>query len=432
MSNGFIVGIMTILFLSLGYMGIPVVFSLTASVLIATLLTDVSLPSMVGQLFNGINSETLLAVPFFLLAGEMMTSARITDRLIAFVRTLVGHFRSGLAQVVSVGSMFFGGISGSSTADIAAISTVIMPQMKKEGYDPAFSAALIAAASTIANMVPPSILAIVYGAVGNTSIGGLFLGGIVPGVMVCIGLMIYSYFFGPVGLKQKRSTFGEMAIAAREAGLTLIIPFIIIGGILSGFFTPTEAGMIAVIYILFIVIPLKQRTHIRKIPIDFMKAAVLYSLPLMAVASASCFGWLLAYLGGPEVVSGWMISIAGNNPIEIEFAVVILFVILGDFLDGVPAIIIFMPILLELQKLGGIHSLQLGVLVIVTVAFGLITPPCGLSLLLASSFAGVSFGSALKKALPLYLVFFVTISLIIFFPQLVLWLPKLVMPNALM
>jgi len=295
-------------------------------------------------MFNGINSLEFLAIPFFLLAGDMMTAANITERLIRLAQVFVGHFRSGLAHVVSLSSMLFAGISGSMTADVAAISTVVMPYMKREGYDPAFSAALVASASTIAAMVPPSIMAIVYGAVGNVSIAGLFLGGATPGLMVGVGLMIYSYLFGPPGIKKPRATLGEMAVAGRAALLPLMIPIIIIGGVVTGTVTPAEAGMIAVVYILVVLLPLMNRGHIRHLPRDFMEAAVLYSLPMSAVAAASAVGWLLAYLGGPDIVRGWIEAVAGDNRIAIMYLMVVVLTIAGDFLDGVPAIAIFMPI----------------------------------------------------------------------------------------
>ncbi|NWG76503.1 MAG: TRAP transporter large permease subunit, partial [Rubrivivax sp.] len=172
---------MAFLFLGLGYLGVPVPFAIMSGVFVATMLTPISMHSMVGQLFNGLDSEALLAVPFFLLVGELMTSADVTRRMITLAQTLVGHFKGGLAQVVTVFSMFFAGISGSSTADVAVLTKTIAPEMDREGYDRGFSAALIASAATIANLIPPSIMAVVYGATGNVSIAGLFLGGVVPG-----------------------------------------------------------------------------------------------------------------------------------------------------------------------------------------------------------------------------------------------------------
>jgi tripartite ATP-independent transporter DctM subunit len=207
MSNGGILVFMASLFLFLGYMGVPVTFALIAGVLLAVQFTQISMQSMVGQLFHGIDSEALLAVPFFLLVGELMASSDVVQRMIRLAQTLVGHFRGGLAQVVTLFSMFFAGISGSSTADVAVLSRTVAPEMDKEGYDRAFTAALIASASTMANLIPPSIMAIVYGATGNVSIGGLFLAGVVPGVLIGLGLMVYSYIWGPPGFKKQRASF---------------------------------------------------------------------------------------------------------------------------------------------------------------------------------------------------------------------------------
>ncbi|HEV2740759.1 MAG TPA: TRAP transporter large permease [Candidatus Elarobacter sp.] len=431
-NSGVAILVMAAIAVLLGYLGVPVAFALMASVFVVVVLfTHISLASIVGQLFNGVNTLTLLAVPFFLLVGELMVSANITIRIVNFAQALVGHLRSGLAQVVSVFSLFFAGISGSSTADVVAISTVLMPEMKREGYDPAFTAALIASASTIANMVPPSILAVVYGSVGNVSIGGLFLAGATPGVMVALGLMIYSYYFGPVGIRKGRATFVDLAVAFKAAALPLLIPFIIVGGILTGQFTPVEAGMVAILYVILVLLPLHSRGHFKRLPHSFMHAGALYALPLMAVASASAFGWVLAYLRGPDVVSGWIEHAAGHNGIAIMFLIVLILVIVGDFLEGIPAIIIFMPLILELVKLGHIQPVHMGVVIIVTLAFGNITPPYGLQLLLASSLAKVAWSRALVACLPLYAIFFIVIALIIVIPDLTLWLPRWLFPQSL-
>src|SRR5437867_10527134 len=306
MSSGMILVVMAGLFLLLGYMGVPVAFAIIAGVLVATAFTPISFQSMIGQLFHGIDSETLLAIPFFILVGELMSSAKVVYRMIALAQTLVGHLRGGLAQVVTLFSMFFAGISGSSAADVAVLSRTVAPEMDREGYDRAFTAALIASASTMANLIPPSIMAIVYGATGNVSIGGLFLAGVVPGVLIGIGLMVYSYFWGPAGIKKQRAPFSEVAAAGRASALPMVIPVIIMGGILTGWFTPTEAGMIAAVYILVVLIPALNRGHIRRLPGDFMYTGLLYSLPLAAVAAASAFGWMLAYLRGPDTVAEYI------------------------------------------------------------------------------------------------------------------------------
>lgn len=429
-ANGALIFLMGFLFLGLGYMGVPVAFAIIASVLVVTMFTPVSLASMMAQLFNGMDTEALLAIPFFLLVGDLMTSANVTVRLITLSQTMVGHLRGGLAQVVTIFSMFFAGISGSSAADVAILTRTLAPEMKREGYDLAFTAALIASASTMANLIPPSIMAVIYGATGNVSIGGLFLGGVVPGILVGIGLMIYSHFFGPVGIKRRRSSFGEFTTATKLAVVPLMIPVIIMGGILTGQFTPTEAGVIAVAYIVLVAIPLLNRRHIRHLPRDMAHTGLLYSIPLITIGAASMFGWMLAYLRGPAVVSGWISSAAGGDPFLIMLLLVLLFVIVGDFIDAIPAIIIFMPIITELTHATDINPVHMGVVIITTLAFGLITPPYGLALLMASKFVGVRFSAAMLASLPIYVVFFAAIAFCIYFPDVVLWLPKQFLPES--
>src|SRR4249920_121809 len=259
MNAGYILGLMSFLFLFFGYLGVPVPFALMAGVLIGAILTDVSHAAIIQKMFDGMDSEALLAIPFFLLVGELMSSANVVVRVANLSMALVGHIRGGLSQVVTVFSMFFSEMSGSTTADVAVISRALGGPMKKEGYTPAFTAAIIAAASTIAALVPPSITAVVYGAVGNVSIAGLFMAGVVPGFMIGFGLMLYCYFFGPAGISRPRAPFREVAGAFRGASLPLMIPFILLGGILTGWFTPTEAGVVAVVWIIAVVIPTLNR-----------------------------------------------------------------------------------------------------------------------------------------------------------------------------
>ena len=430
MPNSAILGVMTALFLALGYLGVPVAFALIAGCIVGTMLTPITLQSIMGQLFNGIDSEALAAIPFFLLVGELMTSANVVIRIATLSQALVGHVRGGLAQVTTVFSMFFSGMSGSSSADVAVLSRTMAKPMAAEGYSPAFVAALIAAASTIANLVPPSILAVIYGAVGNVSIAGLFLAGIVPGLMVGIGLMVFCFFFGPVGFKRPRSSFPQLVGAARSAALPMLIPAILLGGILSGWFTPTEAGVVAVAYILLVVIPLLNWRHLRHVPRDFVQAGLIYSLPLITIAAASAFGWLLAYLRGPIVVAGWIGSVAGTDARLIMFLLVLVFTVVGDFIEPIPAIIIFMPVVNQLTEQAEINGVHMGIVLIVTLAFGLITPPYGLSLLMASKFVGTRFSSALMASLPIYAIFFGTIAFAIFFPDVILWLPKMLFPES--
>src|SRR6476646_4772608 len=222
MSAPVILILMSASFLTFGYLGVPVPFALLAGVFIGSVLADVSLAAIIQKVFDGVDNEALLAIPFFLLVGELMSSANVVVRIANLSMALVGHVRGGLSQVVTVFSMFFSEMSGSTTADVAVISRALSGPMKREGYEPAFIAAIIAAASTIAALVPPSITAVVYGAVGNVSIAGLFMAGVVPGLMIGIGLMTYCYFFGPIGFKRPRPPLRSIAIAAKDASLPLM------------------------------------------------------------------------------------------------------------------------------------------------------------------------------------------------------------------
>jgi tripartite ATP-independent transporter DctM subunit len=271
---------------------------------------------------------------------------------------------------------------------------------------------------------------VVYGAVGNVSIAGLFMAGVVPGLMIGFGLMIYCYFFGPSGLRKPRAPLRQVVFAAGDAALPLMIPVILLGGILTGWFTPTEAGVVAVVWIVLVVIPALNRGHIRKIPYDFCLAGLIFSLPLITIGAANAFGWMLAYLRGASYIADWITSIAGNDPHLIMLLMVLLFTVVGDFIEPVPTIIIFMPLVNALTEAGDINGVHMGVVLIATLAFGLITPPYGLVLLMASKFVGVSFAKALRAALPIYLVFFATIAFAIYFPSVVLWLPQHVLPES--
>jgi C4-dicarboxylate transporter, DctM subunit len=428
-SSPVILGLMTFCFLFFGYLGVPVPFSLMAGVFVGAHLADVSLAAIVQKMFDGVDSEALLAIPFFLLVGELMSSSNVVVRVANLSLALVGHIRGGLSQVVTVFSMFFSEMSGSTTADVAVISRALSRPMKAEGYAPAFIAAIIAAASTIAALVPPSITAVVYGAVGNVSIAGLFMAGALPGLMIGFGLMIYCYFFGPPGRRKVRAPFGEVMLAARDAALPLI-PVILLGGILTGWFTPTEAGVVAVVWIVAVIIPALNRRHLRMLPFDFCLAGLIFSLPLITIGAANAFGWMLAYMRGAIVIANWITFIAGNNPHYIMLLLVVLFTIIGDFIEPVPTIIIFMPLVNTLTQAGDINPVHMGVVLIATLAFGLITPPYGLVLLMASKFVGVRFSQALRAALPIYVVFLVTIAFTIYFPTVVLWLPKHVIPAS--
>src|ERR1700745_185253 len=269
MSAPLIIALMSVCFLAFGYLGVPVPFALLGGVFVGAMLADVSLAAIIQKVFDGVDNEALLAIPFFLLVGELMSSANVVVRIANLSMALVGHIRGGLSQVVTVFSMFFSEMSGSTTADVAVMSRALGGPMRREGYESAFIAAIIVSASTIPALVPPSITAVVYGAVGNVSIAGLFMAGVVPGLVIGFGLVGFFYFFGPPGRRVARAPFGEVARAARDAALPMMIPVILLGGILTGWFTPTEAGVVAVVWIIVVILPALNRRHLELLPWDF-------------------------------------------------------------------------------------------------------------------------------------------------------------------
>lgn len=427
MSNELIILVMAGVFMGLSLLGVPVAIALLGGAILGGVLIDMPLNAVIGRMYDGVNSVPLLAIPFFILAAELLNSSGVAARIVRFAQTIVGHYRSGLAQVNALFSILFAGKSGSSTADVAANSKLLLPAMKLDGYRPEQSAALIAIASTIANLIPPSILAIVYGAIGGVSISGLFIGGFGPGLFVGFSLMLYSRFFVK-GPKHPRASAREVATATQRAFLPLMIPVIILGGIFTGLFTPTEAGMIAVVYGLIIVIPLLAPRHLRNLPRDFADSAITYAAPLLAVAAASAFAWMLALLQAPRAVAGYL-SFAADNPRLMLLLVVLVVVFLGQLIDPVPATVILMPLILEMTALAGIRPLHMGITVVTALTFGLVTAPYGLSLLMATSFAGVPFVKGLKEAIPMYSIFILLLGVLIVSEDAALFLPRYFLPD---
>ena len=422
---------MTFCFLFFGYLGVPVPFSLMAGVFVGALLDR--------RVARRDHPEDLRRRGFRSAAGDsVLPAGRRTHEL--------GQRRGADRQSVAVAGRAHQGraVAGRRRVQHVLLGNVGIDHRRRRGDEPrarrpdeagglqpAFIAAIIAAASTIAALVPPSITAVVYGAVGNVSIAGLFMAGVVPGLDDRLRpddlLLLLRSDRHAAGRARRcaRSLF-----AAGDAALPLMIPVILLGGILTGWFTPTEAGVVAVIWIIAVVIPALNRGHLKNIPYDFCLAGLIFSLPLITIGAANAFGWMLAYLRGAIVIADWITAIAGNDPHLIMLLLVLLFTVVGDFIEPVPTIIIFMPLVNALTQAGDINAVHMGVVLIATLAFGLITPPYGLVLLMASKFVGVRSRKALRAALPIYVVFLVTITFTIYFPKVVLWLPKQVIPES--
>jgi tripartite ATP-independent transporter DctM subunit len=412
---------------------VPVAFALGLACLPVFVIEDRLTPqNLVQETFNAYNSFILLAVPFFLLTANLMNVGGITNRLVRLSRDLVGHFPGGLAQVNVVLSLFFAGISGSSTADAASQSKIFIEAQRKEGYDDSFSVAITAVSAVLAVIVPPSILMIVWGGLLTVSIGGLFLAGIVPGLLIALAQMATVHVYAKLRNypTYPRATLVETLKAIVIGVPALMTPVIIIGGKIFGWFTATEAACIAVLYAGALTMFVYREMDLKGLHHALLETGRLTGVALFCVGTASAFGWLLAYYQIPKAllagVTAW-----DMGPVTTGFFIAAVFLVVGCFLDAIPAIVIVGTVLEPLAKSVGMDPIHFAMVGIVSLAFGLVTPPYGLCLMISAHIAGVRLMDCLKDVLIMLLPMFAVLALIIMWPQLVLFLPKLFPPGTL-
>jgi tripartite ATP-independent transporter DctM subunit len=414
--------------------GVPISFSLILCSLLVIWVADLPLMVAVQQMFTGINAFTLLALPFFFLAGNVMTEGGISERLVKLAMALVGHLRGGLAHVNVVVGMFLSGISGSSTADAAAIGSVFCPAMKRRGYDEIFSVSLTACTATMGAVIPPSILMVVYGATAGVSIGALLIGGILPGVLMGLSLMVQSHIFAvKYNFPREHPRFlglGAIWDGIKTAAWPLGVPFIIVVGMVGGVFTPTESASIAAVYSLFVTLVVFRSLRLRQLATLFGETTIQFSQVLFCLGGASIFGWLLAFYQVPEMVTNFITSFT-QNPLAIMMLIVFINVLLGTFMDALPAILIFVPIIHPLAVAVGIHPVHLGVIVVMTQSFGLLTPPLGMVAMTACAVGGVPMIKIQKLLHIMMIPLLIVIILCALAPWTVLLLPRLLVPNWL-
>ena len=414
--------------------GVPISFSLILCSLLIIWMADLPLMVAVQQMFTGINAFSLLALPFFFLAGNVMTEGGISERLVKLAMALVGHLRGGLAHVNVVVGMFLSGISGSSTADSAAIGTVFCPAMKRRGYDEVFSVCLTACTATMGAVIPPSILMVVYGAIAGCSIGALLIGGILPGVLMGLGLMVQSHIFAvKYDLPREHPKFlglGAIWDGIKTAAWPLGVPFIIIVGMIGGVFTPTESASVAAVYSLFVTLVVFGSLRLNQMPRLLAETTIQFSQVLFCLGGASIFGWLLAFYQVPELVTN-MIMAFTRDPVVIMILIVFINVVLGTFMDALPAILIFVPIIHPLAVEVGIHPVHVGVIVVMTQSFGLLTPPLGMVAMTACAVGGVPMVRIQKLLHIMMIPLLIVIVLCALAPWTVLLLPKLLVPKWL-
>ncbi len=409
--------------------GVPILLSIAfVGYVGVAAVPDLVLPLFAQKMFAQLDSFTLLALPYFILAGGLMSASGMSQQLVDFSRVLVGHLRAGLAHASVVASMIFAGISGSSTADAAAISAIAIPTMKKSGYKPGFAAALIATAGTIGAIIPPSMVMVVYGAIAQVSIGGLFLGGIIPGILVGLFLMatikIYSYHPDYPELRVIHSKFEWRAVGKSLTVVwpALLGPVIIVGGILGGIFTATEAGAVACLYALILGMGFYRKIKLRDLPAIFLDAATMTTMVSGVIAVAGASGWLLGYLEFNQGAVKFVTSFS-QDPTIVLLLMATVMIVLGTFVDSLAVLLVFAPAAIQISKVYGIDPFQMGLVMVICNQIGAVSPPTAPLLFVTTSIAQTTYAEVNRHVWWFMLAEVLVLLMVIFIPGLASWIP---------
>ncbi|MCM3739964.1 TRAP transporter large permease [Oceanobacillus luteolus] len=418
------------IFLVLMIIGVPIAFVIG----IVALIGIISIPytpeaTVPMSMVNGLDSFVLLAVPLFILAANLMNSGKISEKLIELALAIVGPIRGGLAHANVLVSMMFAGVSGAAQADTAGVGKILIPSMLKKGYDKETAVGITAASSTVGVVIPPSIPMIIFAGLTNASIGALFLGGIVPGILIGVGMMVFVYI---VAIKRnypraERVEIKKFLKLLGESIPALFTPVIIIGGIISGFFTATEAAAVASIYTLIVCMFYYKTIKVKDLSGILMDTLALSSLSLFALAAASALGELMSYYQIGAMAQEFFDSNIGSKWLFI-LIIIGFFLFIGTFMDAIPAMILFVPVILPTALEFGIDPVHLGLIVVITLAIGLITPPYGLCLLLAAKIGNMSVERSFVAVIPYIAIILVILLFVAFFPQIAFYIPKLINP----
>lgn len=419
------------LFLILMILGVPIAFVIG----IVALLGIFGIPytpeaTVPMSMVNGLDSFVLLAVPLFILAANLMNSGKISEKLIDLALAIVGPIRGGLAHANVLVSMMFAGVSGAAQADTAGVGKILIPSMLRKGYDKETSVGVTAASSTVGVVIPPSIPMIIFAGLTNASIGALFLGGIVPGILIGLGMMVFIYFMAikrnyPRDARVEMKKFMKLLVQAIPALLT---PIIIIGGIITGFFTATEAAAVASLYTLLVCMFYYKTLRVKDLPGILMDTLALSSLSLFALAAASALGELMSYYQLGTIAQEFFTNNIGTEWLFI-LIVIAFFLFVGTFMDAIPAMILFVPVILPTALQFGIEPVHLGLIVVITLAIGLITPPYGLCLLLAAKIGNMSIERSFVAVIPYIAIILVVLLFVAFFPEIAFFIPKMINPG---
>ena len=414
-------------------LGVPVAVSMGLTAVVTFLVMgQADILTMVAQrMYASTTSFTLLAIPFFILAGNLMNTGGITERIFGFARVLVGHIWGGLGQVNVIASMIFSGMSGAAVADAAGLGMIEMKAMKDNGYDWRFSAAITAASSTIGPVIPPSIPLVIYGYLTEVSVSRLFLAGVIPGVLMGLALMIAVYFVSKRRRypRDPRSPWKDIIRTGKAAALPLLTPAIIVGGILSGQFTPTEASVVACLYALFLGLVIYRSIRIRDLPGIFWDTLTHTIRIMFIIATAGFFGWLLILHRIPvQVITG--LTNLSSSPAVVMLIIIAVLLVFGCFLEGIAVLLITIPIFQKIIIHFSIDPVQFGVVMTLASMIGLLTPPVGMCLYAVSSITGLSIGELTREMWPYLLGILLVLLSVAFIPSISLWLPNLAMGKA--
>ncbi len=417
------------LLLALITLGVPILLVMGIVGLFGILSDPGLVPALFPQkMFAMLDNFSLLALPYFILAGELVSAGGISKRLVEFAEAVVGHWRAGLGHASVVSSMVFAGVSGSSVADTSAIGSILVPAMKHRGYKPGFAAALVACAGTIGAIIPPSMTMIVYGSMANVSIGGLFLGGIVPGILIGIGLMvvIYIYSFSPA-FPELRRTSGKFVMAnviraTINVWPALLAPILVVGGILTGAFTATEAGVVACFYGFFIGFFVYRIIKLRDLPNIFIRAAVTTAMVSGIIGVAGALGWLLAYLNFNDLVLAGITHVTGTKT-GVMLLLMGIMLVLTMFVDSMAILIIMIPVAVVIGRNFGIDEFQLGLMMVMATQIGSTTPPVAVLLFVATSIAGCTYNETIRYCWAFIIAEVAVLLMVVFWADLAAWIP---------
>lgn len=403
-------------------LGVPVAFGIALAALGAILYQGYPMALFGQRLFTSVDSFPLMAIPLFMLAGSLMGHGGITRRIINLALALVGNIRGSLAHVVTTSGVIMGGVSGSGVADVAALGSVMIPEMKKRNYDAGFSAALVASSGSLALILPPSIAIIIYGVSNQASIGDLFLAAIAPGIVIGLGFALYSYVYA---VRHGYPTEGRVSGAEKwkrfkEASWALMMPVIIIGGIRMGVFTPTEGGAVVAVYAFLVGLFVYKEFTLADIPKICIEAAIATAVIAAIIAATSLFGWLLTNARLPQTIAGAILGLT-ENKILLLLLINVMLLVVGMFLDSGPAILLMTPILGPVAAHLGVDPVQFGLVMVINLTIGLLTPPVGTALYLASSISGVPVMRLSTAMLPFIGIMLAVLGLVTYVPGFTSW-----------